>query len=208
MKYLELAGSFKKGPEWDNIRDSQGGRGYISHDLRILPIPFIEDSTYDGVYNEHFIEHLTKEEGIEIFKEMLRIMKPGAVIRTVWPSMDFIDRLTNNPNSNDLKFTELYHKFIIDRENVFNKPYYRSYGGKSHFDKMTKAQRVAFRMQHQEGEHKHLWYVQEMIDTMKELGFKDVREEQYQVSRLHAFNGIDNPQEMRPLHSTIVEAIK
>ena len=208
MKFLEIAGSFKKGPEGDNIRESNGGRGFISHDLRILPIPFIDNDTYDGVYNEHFLEHLTRQEGIAFLQEMHRVMKPGATIRIIWPSSDTLNRIKTAPNTGDNKFVELYHTYIIKRENVFNKQYYRQFGTTQYFNTLSKHQQVAFRLLHQEGEHKYLWPINELIDCLDTIGFINAKEVPYQVSSLAEFNNIDNPQEMRPLHSTVVEAIK
>lgn len=204
MKFLELAGSYSKGPEWTVIRDIPVRNGVV-YDLTKLPIPFIEDESLDGVYSEHFIEHMTKEQGIQIFKEMYRIMKPGSVIRTVWPSKDFIDYLNSETDLSNDKFVNLYINCIIIPENVFKHEYYNNING---IDDMNKQQKVALRLLHQEGEHKHLWYKQEMIDVLKEIGFKNVKEEKYQESRLSNFNNIENKQEMRPLHSTIIEAEK
>ncbi len=207
MRFLEIAGSYKKGAEWDLIRDIQV-RGGMVHDMTKLPIPGIENDTYDGVYSEHFIEHLTKENGIEFLKEMYRVMKPGAVIRTIWPSMDYVNRLNSDEDMSNDKFVNDYHRCIIEPEKPFLKPYYESIISIDEVNQLSKQKRVALRLLHQEGEHKHLWYKQELIDTMIELGFKEVSEEQYFKSRLSQFNNIDNKQEMRPPHSTVVEAIK
>lgn len=207
MKFLEIAGSFKKGSNWDNIRDIPIP-GSIQHDMTNLPIPGISDNTYDGVYCEHFIEHITQEQGISFLKEMYRIMQPNAVIRIVWPSMDCVDRLRTTPTENDIKFAELYNKHIIERENVFNNPYYQIYGAKSYFDSLSILEKTAFRLLHQEGEHKYLWYNKELKECMSDLGFKNVQNQPYRVSGLLQFNNIDNPQEMRPLHSTVIEATK
>lgn len=204
MKLLEIAGNFKRGPEWDVIRDMRV-RGGIVHDMTNLPIPGIEDSTYDGVHSEHFIEHLTKEQGIAFLKEMYRVMKDGAVIRTVWPSMDFVNELQTNPAMETHPFVVMYNQYIIDRENPFRLPYYNFVTNKA---AMSKREKAALRLLHQEGEHKHLWYKQELIDTLTELGFKDSREHPYRESRFEKFNNIDNKDPMRTLHSTVVEANK
>lgn len=204
MKFLEIAGNFKRSPEWDVIRDMRV-RGGIVHDMTKLPIPGIDDSTYDGVHSEHFLEHLTKEQGIAFLKEMYRVMKDGAVIRTVWPSMDFVDQLKNDPSMETNSFVLMYNQYIIDRENPFGKPYYNSI---PNISSMSKREKAALRLLHQEGEHKHLWYKQELIDTLTEIGFKDAKEEPYRQSRLSQFNGIDNKDPMRTLHSTVVEATK
>lgn len=204
MKFVEYAGSFSKGPDWTVIRDIRVKNGMV-HDLRILPIPGIEDESIDGVYSEHFIEHLTKEEGINIFKESLRILKPGGTIRTLWPSMDFIEFLQSDEDLTEHPFVDWYYKCIIRNESPFNKKYYSEIQ-----TDLTRIQDlVALRMLHQEGEHKHLWYKDEMIETLKELGYKDVKEQEYQVSSLQEFNNIDNKRiPVRKYESCVIEARK
>lgn len=205
MKFLEIAGNRKKSNDWDNIRDIPV-KGSMVHDMTQLPIPGINDNTYDGVFSEHFIEHLTKKQGINFLREMYRILKPGGVIRTIWPSMDFINHLKSDHDLSMDPFVDKYTRYIIDSERVFEKIYYTSMP--VDISKLRRQDRVALRLLHQEGEHKHLWYKQDLIDHMMDIGFKDVGEEQYYKSRLLEFNNIDNRQEMRILHSTVVEAIK
>lgn len=207
MRFLEIAGNFKRSPEWDVIRDMRV-RGGIVHDMTNLPIPGIEDNTYDGVHSEHFIEHLTKEQGIEFLKEMFRVLKPGGVIRTIWPSMDYVNILNSDQDLSNDPFVVMYNMYIIDRENPFSRPYYQNIAPLEEINKMSKQKKAALRLLHQEGEHKHLWYKQELIDQMSALGFSDVKEHQYRESRLQAFYNIDNKDQMRSLHSTVVEATK
>ena len=207
MRLLEIAGNFKRGPEWDCIRDIRV-RGGIVYDLRVLPIPFIEDNTYDGTASDHFIEHLTKEEGIAFFKEMQRVLKPGGTIRMVWPSMNIVDEFNSNKDLSQHPFVKMYNEFIIDREHPFKNPYYNSIMPYDQIMLLSKQKKAALRLMHQEGEHKHLWYVKELIDTLKELGFNNVQECQYGNSTFTPFNGIDRRDEMRKAHSSIIEATK
>ena len=161
MKYLEIAGNFKRNQNWDVIRDMRV-RGGLVHDMTKLPIPWIEDNSYDGTYSEHFVEHLTKEQGIEFFKEMKRILKDGGVIRIVWPSMDFINELNGPGTIRSNQFAEMYNKYIISRENPFRHPYYNSVMTFEEINKLPVQKKVSLRLLHQEGEHKHLWYKQEL----------------------------------------------
>ena len=57
-------------------------------DLR-QPLPF-ETSTIDFVYAEHFIEHVERHEGVRLLQELLRVLKPGGVIRLVTPDLRFL----------------------------------------------------------------------------------------------------------------------
>jgi len=45
----------------------------------------VADSTADGIFSEHTIEHLTYAESGRLLRECHRIMKPGGVIRIVLP---------------------------------------------------------------------------------------------------------------------------
>jgi len=51
-----------------------------------------EDNTVDGIYSEHFIEHLTQTEIIRFLRECRRVLKPGGRIRIATPDLDEIVR--------------------------------------------------------------------------------------------------------------------
>jgi hypothetical protein len=122
--------------------------------------------------------------------------------------MNFVDMLNSDQDHNGHPFVVMYNQYIIDRENPFNNPYYRQFFSIQEVTNMSKQKKAALRLLHQEGEHKHLWYTQELIDCMCDLGFKDVKEHPYRRSRLVEFNNLDRDDPMRTLHSTVVEATK
>lgn len=204
MKFLEIAGNFQRNPDWNVIRDIKV-RGGIVHDMTDLPIPEIDDNTYDGTYSEHFLEHLTKDQGIAFLKEMYRVSKPNSTIRIIWPSMDFVDHLNSNTDLNSDKFVCLYYINLVINNRAFDHPYYKN---DASIKTLSKQKQVAYRMMHQEGEHKCLWYKDDLIKCLTEIGFVDAKEEPYQKSRLKEFNNIDNRQELRPLSSCVIEATK
>ena len=171
-KYLEIAASKKRNLNWDAVRDVPVPGGLV-YDMRKLPMQGVSANTYNGVYNEHFIEHLEKDEGINFFKEMYRVMLPGGTIRTVWPPMEFVNWLKSNEDLTNHWFVRHYYDFLW-----------------------------------QGGEHKHLWYKQEMIDSLKELGYHNVKEFSYQKSQVSDFRNIDTPGDIRAFHSAVIEAQK
>jgi predicted SAM-dependent methyltransferase len=63
MRYLEIAPNKNRGLNWDGVRDVPAP-GCMVYDMRKLPMRGVMDNEYNGVYNEHFIEHLEKDEGI------------------------------------------------------------------------------------------------------------------------------------------------
>lgn len=70
----------------DNNSDNNISRLDLNWDLR-NPLPFKEDSV-DFVFNEHFIEHLTVEEGQGVIRDFMRVLKPGGVLRMATPDLE------------------------------------------------------------------------------------------------------------------------
>ncbi len=50
-------------------------------------IPF-DDGVFDVVYHSHFLEHLSREDGVRSIEECYRVLKPGGVIRAVVPDLE------------------------------------------------------------------------------------------------------------------------
>lgn len=196
-RYLEVAAKEKRGLNWDGVRD-EPYPGCMVYDMTKLPMKGVSENTYDGVYSEHFIEHLTKNEGINYFKEMLRIMKPGGVIRSVWPPMDFVDWLRSDEDLENDAFVEHYYQMYIKKHKF----------APSWAHNLSKQKQCAEGLLYQKGEHKHLWYKSELINALKELGYKMVKERKYMQSGINEFKNIDTPGRIRALHSAVVEATK
>lgn len=201
MMFLELAAGRKRGLNWDAIRDDdQGDKNIRTYDLTNLPIKGVQDNSYDGVYSEHFIEHLYKYQGINLFKEILRVLKPGGVVRTTWPSYDHVERLVGPEDLSDDPFVQYYYDRYCVREHFQPNP-------KANRNK-RKQEQVALGLLHQKGEHLYIWGKDEMIDTLKQLGFTKVKHMGYGESSINEFQGIDSPNQIRSMHSTVVEASK
>lgn len=52
-------------------------------------LPF-KDKTFDYVFAEHFIEHLTRDEGKNFLKECFRILKIDGILRISTPNLDWV----------------------------------------------------------------------------------------------------------------------
>ncbi len=101
-------------------------------------IPF-EDNSVDYIYNEHFIEHLNKKEGIKFFKDSYRVLKSSGVMRIACPdlqisiqtyindsydSMDWINLICPSFKGKsrcelfNIEMREWGHKYIYDKEEL------------------------------------------------------------------------------------------
>jgi predicted SAM-dependent methyltransferase len=58
---------------------------FCRHDA-IARYPF-EDESFDWVYSEHFIEHVSPADGIAWLAEMCRLLRPGGLVRVTTPSL-------------------------------------------------------------------------------------------------------------------------
>ncbi len=201
-RYLEIAAENPRGLNWTvmNLADNfKPHSGVSDGDATNIPMPY-NDNEFDGIYSEHFIEHLYKYQGINFFVDCLRMLKPGGTIRTVWPPYEFVEKLVSGEQLNEQEkaFVEHYYNFYVVKEK-FSPP---NNGHRS------KREQCALGLLHQKGQHLYIWSIIEMIETLKSLGFVSVKQKPYMQSGVMDFNNIDTPGQVRALHSAVVEAEK
>lgn len=78
------------------------------------PFPF-EDSTFDYVFSEHMIEHITYQEGLNMLSECYRILTSGGKIRIATPNLQFLLELYK---SNKSELQNEYLKWAIKKCNI------------------------------------------------------------------------------------------
>ena len=112
-RYLEIAAEKPRGLNW-TVMNLATHNGVTKGDATNLPLPY-SDNEFDGVYSEHFIEHMYKYQGINFFKEVKRILKMGGVIRTVWPPYEFVEKLVSGDklNEQETNFVDHYYNFYV-----------------------------------------------------------------------------------------------
>lgn len=74
------------------------------------PFPF-KDSTFDYVFSEHLIEHLTYSEGLFMLRECYRVLKPGGRIRIATPDLETLIGLYAQEKS---ELQQRYINWIVD----------------------------------------------------------------------------------------------
>lgn len=195
-QFLEVAAEKTRGLNWTSTNIARHS-GVDKVDWSYLPTQYA-DNSFDGIYNEHFIEHLYKYQGINFLKEAFRILKPGGTIRTVWPPYEFIEWLVRDEDLSQHPFVEHYYRFYILKHK------FSPEGNR----KRRKQEQVALGLLHQKGQHLYVWPKAELFQVLQDLGFDDVRECEYQKSKVKEFNGIDTPGQIRAMHSAVIEATK
>lgn len=104
------------------------------------PFPISSD-TFDYVYSEHMIEHLTYWQGQTTIQESFRILKPGGRIRITCPDFEFLLKLYIEPDQMGSEYMQdtkpewaPYTSAIFTINN-----YVRDWGHKFIYDKPTLA---------------------------------------------------------------------
>jgi predicted SAM-dependent methyltransferase len=89
---LQLGAADKPLDGWLNTDlHDYGRRDIVFLDARRrFPLP---DASFDLVYSEHMIEHLTYADGQRCLSECLRVLRPGGTIRIATPSLERLARL-------------------------------------------------------------------------------------------------------------------
>jgi predicted SAM-dependent methyltransferase len=72
--------------------------------------PF-EDNTFDYIFSEHMIEHITYKEGLSMLRECYRVLKPGGKIRIATPDLEIIAGIYAKDKSESQK---QYIKSVVD----------------------------------------------------------------------------------------------
>jgi predicted SAM-dependent methyltransferase/glycosyltransferase involved in cell wall biosynthesis len=121
----------------------------------------IIDSSVDYIFNEHFIEHITKKEAVNFLKECKRVLNIALRIST--PNLDFL--------------IECYHNRKLDEwENVGWVP-------KSTCDLMNEGMRF--------GPHEYVYNIHELKHILYEAGFKYIKECNWRESDIPEFRNLE-----------------
>ena len=134
------ANYFKGWINIDNNSDHNIRKLDLNWDLR-MPMPF-EDGSIDFIYHEHFLEHLTVEQGRSAIKDFMRTLKPGGVMRIAMPDLEMCMKEYLNPdwkNNPVLKKWGLGH--VQTKAELLN-IYFRSWGHKWLYDSEELARRL------------------------------------------------------------------
>lgn len=141
-------------------------------------LPF-EDNSVDFIYNEHFIEHLTSEEGKNAVEEFYRTLKNGGVLRIATPDLDYVIKKYTKDWKNQDWLSWPSFKFIDTRGQMIN---------------------ISFR----EWGHKYLYNEEDLTFLLKKSGFKNIRKQNLNESNYSEVSG----RETRKDSKLILEAEK
>lgn len=140
---------------WINI-DISSKKADINHDIR-TPLPY-DENTVDFIYNEHFIEHLTVQDGLQVLSDFNRVLKKGGVLRIATPNLDYV----------------MFKYFFFWKRQDWIKKYNCGWI-------KTKAEmiNISFR----EWGHQYLYNKEELERRLRESGFNNIYKQKFNKSK-------------------------
>ncbi len=168
-------------PHWiniDNNSDQNISQLDLNWDLR-NPLPF-PDHSVDMIFNEHFLEHLSVEEGIRALQDFRRVLKVGGIMRIAMPDLEDVIKNYLDPQWRELPFLNQY--------------------GMNHIKTRAELINISFRS----WGHQHLYDAEELHRRLSEVGFTQVK-----ACRLRESQHIDlQSLESRNESTLIAEVVK
>ena len=76
-----------------------------------IALPF-EDDTFDYIFSEHVIEHISYPEGAYMLEECFRVLKPGGVLRVGTPDLAFLVNLYREDEAASQSRTQIEQEFL------------------------------------------------------------------------------------------------
>jgi predicted SAM-dependent methyltransferase len=140
-------------------------------------LPF-EDNSIDFIYNEHFLEHLTYEEGEKALRDFRRCLKNGAVLRIATPDLDFLIQLYHSDFKNEDWFPAGY-EFVKTKGMAIN---------------------MAFRW----WGHQYVYNEEDLTGQLVKVGFQNIKSCELNKSNYPELSNLETRKES----TLILEAVK
>jgi hypothetical protein len=169
LPFLQLGCGANILPGWINTDIESATKGVRRLNFtHTFPFP---DNSFEAVFCEHTIEHVTKEQAVQMCREVYRVLKPGGRYRIVTPSMENMADMVLAPQSPKATYylkwyrswTEIPDATLADTVNAM----FYSHG------------------------HRHIYTRDEMRDILDEIGFSDHRFFRSGEYGHSVFNGVD-----------------
>jgi predicted SAM-dependent methyltransferase len=153
---------------WVNVDLNPAFEGLLYLDAtQRWPLP---DESVDAINSEHFIEHLSLEEGQAYLSEAVRVLKPGGVMRTSTPSLrGIIDAYIEADPTILAKYRERVQPVGVDARNhaeLVNNNFY-------------------------EWGHRHIYDVESLTEELERAGLSQIQTAEFGRSEHDVLNGID-----------------
>jgi predicted SAM-dependent methyltransferase len=141
-----------------------------------FPLP---DKSFDYVFHEHLIEHLTYAEGQVLLRECFRVLKPGGRLRVATPDFETFVRLYTAQTATEREFIDEYVR-------MNSEVWSRDLADVKH-------NKAVFVINHalRAWGHQFLYDFATLAEAMRAAGFSDITRHQTRVSCDSALSGLE-----------------
>jgi predicted SAM-dependent methyltransferase len=112
LKYYYKKSGAKNWYSEDEFINNLKNHKFLHHRFE-YGLPF-EDNSVDYIFSSHTLEHVFKEDAINILKESYRVLKPGGLIRMCIPDLEYVIKIYQEG-----KKEEALEYFFVDSGNDY-----------------------------------------------------------------------------------------
>ncbi|MGZ3687571.1 MAG: class I SAM-dependent methyltransferase [Bdellovibrionota bacterium] len=158
--------------------------------LKTLPF---DDNSFQYVFTEHFIEHLSFEDGLKFFGEAHRILRPGGVLRTATPDLGFL--------------TQVYAKSATTSQR------YVDYTVQQFAPEKPRSAVTSINLMFYGWGHRHIYDAAYLQEVLKRIGFEKFKVMKPGSSELADLQGLEQhgksvPPDINEMETFVLEATK
>ncbi len=167
---LHLGASHHDFPGWLNTDVEPATRSTVYLDATAaFPLP---DDSFQYIYAEHMIEHISRADGLGMLRECRRVLKPGGVLRLTTPDLSFLMTLYDEPANDGRAYIQWIGERYLPRD-----------------EKPTAALVInnAFRA----WGHQFLYNAETLTADLRKSGFAEVKQVAYNASDHDMLRGIE-----------------
>ena len=150
------------------------------------------DNTFDFVFSEHVIEHMTWSQGLNMLRESHRVLRSGGTLRVATPNINFLVELLREPDRNNDYLEWATKEFLPDA------PYVSSCMVVNNFVR--------------DWGHLFIYDGKTLHTSLKAAGFRRAYVQDLSVSQFEELRGLENvgrmPSDYLDRETMVMEAIK
>ncbi len=159
-------------------------------------LPF-KNSSIDYAFSEHFLEHLSYEQTVKHLHEIYRVLKPGGIIRISMPDLEAICKAYVNKDKRVLEsFLKLQQRIVPDIKKPIYKKRHKMLGSE-----FLNTSFIGFG-------HKYLWDFEALDETVKALGFDNIKRYKEKQSNIDELKGLERHSEQDSLNSALTFSLE
>jgi len=168
---------------WINI-DIYDDPKIYKHDLT-KPFNF-ENNSINLIYSEHFLEHLDEVDGLNLLKNIYKILKINGTLRISIPCLDKILYTYNNWEKEKLKHN--YFLKFYSKEQFLNFAF---------FGENSAEHKIKFiNFNSTNDGHKYLYSKKDIFQKLKMIGFLNIKECERNISSEIELNNLESREEI------------